>query len=54
MESVRNMPFSAGDHLGAYEILAPIGAACMGEGLARDAKLKRDVAPNMLNQSNRL
>jgi len=39
------MPFSIGDRLGAYEILAPIGAGGRGEVYgARDTKLKRDVA----------
>ena len=39
------MPLSAGDKLGPYEILAPIGAGGMGEVYrARDTKLKRDVA----------
>ncbi|MFZ0038941.1 MAG: protein kinase [Candidatus Acidiferrales bacterium] len=39
------MPLSAGDKLGPYEILAPIGAGGMGEVYrARDARLNRDVA----------
>src|SRR5271169_3723342 len=39
------MPLSAGDKLGPYEILAPIGAGGMGEVYrARDPRLKRDVA----------
>jgi hypothetical protein len=36
---------AAGERLGHYEILAPIGAGGMGEVYrARDTKLKRDVA----------
>src|ERR1700692_1501060 len=39
------MPLSAGDTLGPYEILAPIGAGGMGEVYrARDHRLNRDVA----------
>src|SRR5580704_11587100 len=39
------MPLSAGDKLGPYEVLAPIGAGGMGEVYkARDPRLKRDVA----------
>lgn len=39
------MPPSAGDKLGPYEILAPIGAGGMGEVYrARDPRLNRDVA----------
>ena len=39
------MPFSAGDRLGPYEILAPIGAGGMGEVYrARDTRLDRMVA----------
>src|SRR5580698_9766247 len=39
------MPFSAGDKLGPYEILAPIGAGGMGEVYkARDTRLNRIVA----------
>jgi serine/threonine protein kinase len=43
------MPLSAGDKLGPYEILAPLGAGGMGEVYrARDAKLNRDVAIKVL------
>src|SRR5712691_279199 len=39
------MPLSAGDRLGPYEILAPIGAGGMGEIYkARDTRLNRTVA----------
>src|ERR1700719_4504647 len=39
------MSLSAGDHLGPYEILSPIGAGGMGEVYrARDPRLNRDVA----------
>ena len=38
------MPLSAGDKLGPYEILAPIGADGMGESIARDTRLGRAVA----------
>jgi eukaryotic-like serine/threonine-protein kinase len=39
------MPLSAGDKLGPYEILAPIGAGGMGEVYrAHDTRLRRDVA----------
>src|ERR1700719_2891253 len=46
------MHLSAGDQLGPYEILAPIGAGGMGEVYrARDTKLDRDVAIKGLPQA---
>ena len=43
------MPLSAGDQLGPYEIVAPLGAGGMGQVYrARDAKLNRDVAIKVL------
>src|ERR1035438_2752961 len=43
------MPLSAGDKLGPYEIVAPLGAGGMGEVYrARDSKLNRDVAIKVL------
>src|ERR1039457_495738 len=39
------MPLSAGDRLGPYEIVAPIGSGGMGEVYrARDPRLNRDIA----------
>src|SRR6202171_1409253 len=39
------MPLSAGDKLGPYEIIAPLGAGGMGEvWKAHDPRLNRDVA----------
>ena len=43
------MPLFAGDKLGSYEILAPLGAGGMGEVYrARDTKLEREVAIKVL------
>ncbi len=43
------MPFTAGDKLGPYEILAPIGTGGMGEVYrAKDPKLGRHVAIKVL------
>jgi Aldose 1-epimerase len=41
------MPICAGDGLGAYEILAPIGAGGMGNVWARDTKLHREVVDRL-------
>src|SRR6266705_371107 len=46
------MAFSAGDRLGPYEVLAPLGAGGMGEvWKARDARLGREVAIKVLPPS---
>ena len=43
------MPFSPGDRLGPYEIIAPLGSGGMGEVLrARDTRLGREVAIKVL------
>src|SRR5438552_17197065 len=45
------MPLSAGDKLGPYEILAPIGKGGMGEVYrAHDPRLGRDVAIKISSQ----
>jgi len=46
------MPLSAGDRLGPYEIIAPLGAGGMGEVYrAKDTKRKREVALKVLPDS---
>ena len=46
------MPLSAGDKLGPYEILSPIGAGGMGQVYrARDTRLGRSVALKIIHKS---
>jgi len=43
------MPLTIGARVGGYDVVAPLGAGGMGEVFrARDARLKRDVAPKVL------
>src|SRR6267154_2803172 len=46
------MPLSAGDKLGPYEILSPIGAGGMGQVYkAHDSRLRRNVAIKVLSET---
>ena len=46
------MPLAPGARLGAYEVLAPLGAGGMGEVYrARDTRLRREVAVKVLPES---
>ena len=48
------MPLIPGEILGAYQILAPIGAGGLGEVYrGRDSRLDRDVAIGVLSWSRR-
>src|SRR5262245_43708571 len=50
VEAVCEPHFKPGDRIGAYEIIALIGAGAMGEVYsARDLKLKREVALKILS-----
>ena len=52
LDSLALMSLSAGDKLGPYEILAPIGAGGMGEVYrAQDSRLRRDVAIKILPEA---
>jgi serine/threonine protein kinase len=55
LSSITHMLLSAGDKLGPYEILVPIGAGGMGEVYrARDNKLEREVAIKVLPATLRM
>ena len=49
------MPLAAGDKLGPYEILTPIGAGGMGEVYkGRDTRLNRTIAIKILKAGRRV